>query len=64
MAGAIQRRIVGPIWMNGSLVTELWLGDADDPPAGEVADFTRAANVTLATGLTGAALAIAILLVR
>ena len=32
VAGAIQRRLVGPIWMGGRLVTEAWLGDPADPP--------------------------------
>ena len=32
VAGAIGRRLVGPIWLNGQLVTDRWLGDAADPP--------------------------------
>ena len=31
-AGALERRLVGPIWMQGRLVTDTWLGDAADPP--------------------------------
>ena len=31
-AGALQRRIVGPIWLNGVQVTDLWIGDPSDPP--------------------------------
>ena len=27
-AGALERRIVGPIWLNGVQVTDLWIGDA------------------------------------
>ena len=27
-AGALQRRIVGPIWLKGVQVTDLWIGDA------------------------------------
>jgi adenosylcobinamide-phosphate synthase len=52
IAGALQRRIVGPVWANGKLVTELWIGDPNDPPAGESADLLRAMRITLATGLT------------
>jgi adenosylcobinamide-phosphate synthase len=59
MAGAIQRRLVGPIVLQGKLVTDLWLGDRDKPPAGlEVADVPLAAGVTAATGLAAAALCI------
>jgi adenosylcobinamide-phosphate synthase len=51
-AGAIQRRLVGPIRMAGQLVTDVWLGDACDPPAGESrADVPRAIVVTCTTGL-------------
>jgi len=41
-AGAIQRRIVGPIWLKGVMVTDLWIGDAGDPPLETAADMTRA----------------------
>jgi adenosylcobinamide-phosphate synthase len=61
-AGAIQRRLVGPIWAGGRLVTDIWLGDPSDPPAGANGDFFRAALLVLATGLLGAFLAIAGLL--
>ena len=59
-AGAIQRRLVGPIWLHGKLVTEIWLGDPNDPPAG-AGDFRRAALLITASGLAAAALAIAVL---
>ncbi len=42
MAGAIQRRLVGPIWANGKLVTDAWLGCPTDAPAGSALDFRRA----------------------
>jgi adenosylcobinamide-phosphate synthase len=29
-AGALQRQIVGPIWLKGVQVTDLWIGDAGD----------------------------------
>jgi len=31
-AGAIERRIVGPIWLKGVQVTDLWIGAQGDPP--------------------------------
>ncbi|MBI3245843.1 MAG: cobalamin biosynthesis protein CobD [Deltaproteobacteria bacterium] len=42
IAGALQRRLVGPIWQDGQLVTSVWLGDAPDPEAGLPDDFTNA----------------------
>jgi adenosylcobinamide-phosphate synthase len=63
-AGAIQRRLVGPIFMSGRLVTDIWLGDPADPPAGTHGDMFRAVALIALTGLaaavlTGAALAAA-----
>ena len=60
-AGAIQRKLIGPIWANGNLVTELWLGDPADPPAGGDGDFPRAAHLNLATGILASLIAIAVL---
>ncbi len=57
-AGAIGRRLIGPIWAGGTLVTEIWLGDATEPPAGQPGDFRRAAILLTATGLSSLALAI------
>ena len=31
-AGGIQKRLLGPIWAKGALVTDVWLGDPGDPP--------------------------------
>jgi adenosylcobinamide-phosphate synthase len=61
-AGAIQRRLVGPIWRGGQLVTDIWIGDPNDPPASERADIARATALILVAGLTAAALAIVLLL--
>ena len=47
IAGAIQRRLAGPIWLAGDLVTETWLGDPADPPAGTSADYRLARRVAL-----------------
>jgi adenosylcobinamide-phosphate synthase len=57
-AGAIQRRIVGPIWNNGTLVTDLWIGDPADPPAGTHDDVARAVVVITATGVVAAAIVV------
>jgi adenosylcobinamide-phosphate synthase len=62
-AGAIQRRLAGPIWKEGVLVTEIWIGDPDDPPAGTCHDMMRALVVNLAAALLAAALSIGVLLV-
>ncbi|HXE12017.1 MAG TPA: adenosylcobinamide-phosphate synthase CbiB [Bryobacteraceae bacterium] len=62
VAGGIQRKFIGTIWAGGKLVTEVWLGDPGDPPAGEAADFRRAAGLVIFTGLVGAGLAIIFLL--
>ena len=58
-AGALQRKLIGPIWASGNLVTEIWLGDPADPPAGGDGDFPRAAVLLTATGIFASAIAIA-----
>lgn len=55
-AGAIQRRIVGPIWINGTLVTDVWIGDPEDPPAATHDDVMRAVRLVTVTGLIAAAI--------
>jgi adenosylcobinamide-phosphate synthase len=57
-AGAIERKLIGPIWANGALMTDVWLGDSADAAAGEAADITRASVLIAATGLLAAALAV------
>ncbi len=49
MAGAIQRRMAGPIWAGGVMVTDSWLGAPSDAEAGTEADYRRA---TLIVGNT------------
>jgi adenosylcobinamide-phosphate synthase len=56
-AGAIQRRLLGPIWKQGELVTDIWLGDPADPPAATPDDVTRATALIVAAGLGAALLA-------
>lgn len=58
IAGAIERRLAGPIWANGNLVTELWIGDPGDPAAGEAKDMMRALMLVVITGLLFAGVAI------
>lgn len=60
-AGAIQRKLVGPIWANGRIVTEVWLGHPGDPPAGGEGDFRRSAILVTSAGLGAVAIAIAFL---
>jgi adenosylcobinamide-phosphate synthase len=55
-AGAIGRKLIGPIWAHGKLVTEVWLGDPADPAAGEGADLRRATILIVVTGLVFAIL--------
>jgi adenosylcobinamide-phosphate synthase len=55
-AGAIQRRLIGPIYKDGALVCELWLGEPTDPVGADAADLRRTyALVVLATLVTFAA---------
>jgi len=61
IAGAIRRRLVGPIWRGGQLVTDIWIGDSSDPPASERADLVRAMALIVIAGLTAAALAVCVL---
>lgn len=55
-AGAIQRRLVGPIWNGGRLVTDVWIGDPADPPLATAADLQRAVTLVTVTGLAAAGL--------
>jgi adenosylcobinamide-phosphate synthase len=61
MAGLLQRRLIGPIWKKGELVTEVWLGDANDPPAGSDDDVSRALRLTIAACLVAVTLAALVL---
>jgi len=53
-AGAIQRKLIGPIWRNGVLVTDVWLGDSKDQAAGQTGDVRRASLLIGATGVLAA----------
>jgi adenosylcobinamide-phosphate synthase len=63
-AGALERQIVGPIWLKGVQVTDLWIGDASDPPLATAADVTRAVILIVLSGLVVAAVAGTLLLAR
>jgi adenosylcobinamide-phosphate synthase len=54
-AGALQRRIVGPVWLAGVQVTSLWIGDETDPPLATAGDVTRAMVLVTVCGLAAAA---------
>jgi len=60
-AGALQFRLVGPIWRAGELVTEIWLGDPTDPAAGSSDDVRRAALLMTSTALLFVLSALAVL---
>ncbi|HUE42145.1 MAG TPA: adenosylcobinamide-phosphate synthase CbiB [Candidatus Sulfotelmatobacter sp.] len=60
-AGGIQRRLIGPIWMSGQMVTDVWVGDAGDAAAGEdERDVWRASVLVCATGLVFAAIGVGV----
>lgn len=61
-AGGIQRRIVGPIWLQGRLVTEVWIGDPADPPAASRSDLVRAMQLVSVTGVVATLVVIGLLL--
>lgn len=54
-AGALERKIVGPIWRDGTLVTELWIGDPADPPLETGRDVARAMALVTVVGVATAA---------
>jgi adenosylcobinamide-phosphate synthase len=62
VAGAIGRRLVGPIWLNGQLVTDRWLGDPADPPLETSEDYEKASRFIAISGISAAAAATAMLL--
>jgi adenosylcobinamide-phosphate synthase len=59
VAGAIQARLVGPIRVNGALVTNAWLGDPEDPPVESADCFSRAAAVMVVTAVLASLFAVA-----
>ena len=63
-AGALERRIVGPIWLNGVQVTDRWVGDPGDPPLSTGADILKAMALTVGTGLFVVGLGVTTLIIR
>jgi adenosylcobinamide-phosphate synthase len=61
-AGALERKIVGPIWLKGVLVTDLWIGDVSDPPLETARDVTRAVILAVLSALLVATFAGSVLL--
>jgi adenosylcobinamide-phosphate synthase len=57
-AGALGRRLIGPIWNGGSLVTDVWIGAASDPPLSSSADYDRAATLVAVSSLLATMIAI------
>ncbi len=63
-AGAIERRLIGPIWRNDQMVTELWIGQADDPEGGSADDYRRATRVVSGAAVLFVAVALILTIVR
>ena len=63
LAGAMRRRLAGPIWLDGRQVTDLWIGDPADAPAGTSADCRQARRTVLVTAALAVGTAIALLAV-
>ncbi len=62
-AGALERRIAGPIWLAGVVVTDVWVGDPADPPLSTGGDVSRAMTLSVAVALVIVALAAGVLLI-
>ncbi len=60
-AGALQRRLVGPVWQGGKKITDLWLGDESDPEGGQPEDMRRMCVFVSVTCLLATALAVSAL---
>ena len=63
-AGGLERRLVGPIWSDGTLVTDIWIGASSDPPLSTGTDYDRAAILVAASGVFAAALALGAVLAK
>jgi hypothetical protein len=47
--------------MKGQMVTDAWIGDPNDPPAGTAEDFSRGTAVVLVAGVFATVLTVAAL---
>jgi len=63
-AGGLARRLVGPIWARGQLVTDVWIGDPTDPPLESHSDVVRGLILVAATGLAAALITVGFLIPR
>lgn len=61
-AGGLARRLVGPIWARGQLVTDVWIGDPADPPLESHADVRRGLILITATGLAATLITVTVLI--
>ena len=57
MAGAIRRRLCGPIWLGNAVVADRWLGDPADPQAGSSVDYRCARQIVMVASLLAVLLA-------
>jgi adenosylcobinamide-phosphate synthase len=64
MAGALGCRLVGPIYQDGQLTTDLWLGNAEAPEGGSVEHQRLAETLVSATTVVWVVIGIAILWLR
>jgi adenosylcobinamide-phosphate synthase len=62
-AGALQRRLVGPIWLKSTQVTDLWIGDPGDASLESRNDVMRAIALSVVSGLLIAAAGLGALIV-
>ena len=62
-AGAVQRRLVGPVRQDGELVTEVWIGDEGGPEGGRAGDMGRMCLFVVVTCSLTTALAVLALVV-
>ena len=62
-AGALQRRLAGPIWHDGEMITDVWLGEGSDPEGGQPGDVRRACTFVIVTCLLATVAAVACLFV-
>jgi adenosylcobinamide-phosphate synthase len=51
MAGVLGRKLIGPIWKDGYLVTETWLGDPQDMEAGTTEDIYKSIRIIVTAAL-------------
>jgi adenosylcobinamide-phosphate synthase len=61
MAGVLRRRLIGPIWKDGVLVTDVWVGDPSDAPAGTDADVGNALKVSILAACVSTLVAVFVL---